>query len=91
MPKYVIGITPLLGEITEPSSNVTQAGFANDHAGARKLERLLTWWNNIVEYGPSVGYRPQADMSWLVDEEHLLQEANRALAGDNIKITADGR
>ena len=33
MPIYAIGITPLLSEIKEPNSNVTQAAFADDLAG----------------------------------------------------------
>ena len=43
-----IGITPLLREIKDPDSKVTQAAFADDLAGAGKLQQLLTWWNNIV-------------------------------------------
>ena len=37
MPIYAIGITPLLREIKDPDSKVTQAAFADDLAGAGKL------------------------------------------------------
>ena len=69
MPIYAIGTTPLLREIKDPDSKVTQAAFADDLAGAGKLQQLLTWWNDIVEYGPLLGYNPQADKSWLASGE----------------------
>ena len=90
MPIYAIGITPLLREIKDPDSKVTQAAFADDLAGAGKLQQLLTWWNNIVEYGPLPGYNPQADKSWLVVKEHLLEEARVIFATSNVHITVEG-
>ena len=87
MPIYAIGITPLLREIKDP---VTQAAFADDLAGAGKLQQLLTWWNNIVEYGPLLGYNPQAGKSWLVVKEHLLEEARVIFATSNVNITVEG-
>jgi hypothetical protein len=47
---------------------------------------LLTWWNNIAEYGPLLGYYPRADKSWLVVKEHLLEEARVVFAGSNITV-----
>ena len=72
------------------SSKVTQAAFADDLAGAGKLQQLLTWWNNIVEYGPLLGYNPRADKSWLVVKEHLLEEARVIFATSNVNITVEG-
>ena len=90
MPIYAIGITPLLREIKDPDSKVTQAAFADDLAGAGKLQQLLTWWNNIVEYSPLLGYNPEADKSWLVVKEHLLEEARVIFATSNVNITVEG-
>ena len=90
MPIYAIGITPLLCEIKDPDSKVTQAAFADDLAGAGKLQQLLTWWNNIVEYGPLLGYNPQADKSWLVVKEHLFEEVHVIFATSNVNITVEG-
>ena len=90
MPIYAIGITPLLREIKDPDSKVTLAAFADDLAGAGKLQQLLTWWNNIVEYGPLLGYNPQADKSWLVVKEHLLEEARVIFATSIVNITVEG-
>ena len=87
MPIYAIGITPLLSEIKEPNSNVTQAAFADDLDGVGKLQQLLTWWNNIVEYGPLLGYYPRADKSWLVVKEYLFEEAIEVFSGSNVRIT----
>ena len=69
---------------------MTQAAFADDLAGAGKLQQLLTWWNSIVEYGPLLGYNPQAEKSWLVVKEHLLEEAHVIFASSNVNITVEG-
>ena len=90
MPIYAIVSHPLLREIKDPDSKVTQAAFADDLAGAGKLQQLLTWWNNIVEYSPLLGYNPQADKSWLVVKEHLLEEARVIFATSNVNITVEG-
>ena len=75
--------------IKDPDSKVTQAAFADDLAGA--LQQLQTWWNNIVEYGPLLGYNPQAEKSWLVVKEHLLEETRRVIfAASNVNITVEG-
>ena len=89
MPIYAIGITPLPREIKDPDFKVTQAAFADDLAGAGKLQQLLTWWN-IVEYAPLLGYNPQADKPWLVVKEHLLEEARVIFATSNVNITVEG-
>eukprot|EP00794_Sanderia_malayensis_P005044 gene5044-biopygen4106 len=95
MPMYAIGIVPLLDLIAENCVNddniIKHAAFADDLGGAGKLHVVRSWWNRIVEFGPKLGYFPNATKSWLVIKLDVEQEAREIFDGTDIQITTEGR
>ena len=91
MPMYAMGIVPLLDNIKKTSaSEVKHAAYADDLAGAGKLKNLRTWWDNVTEIGPLLGYFPRPDKSWLIVKPELFQSAVTAFADTDLQITIDG-
>ena len=91
MPMYAIGIIPLLEAIKDDTTGeIKQAAFADDLSGAGKLTQLRSWWDNIMQSGPLLGYYPRADKSWLIIKQDLLQEATEIFKGTDMKITVEG-
>jgi len=94
MPTYAIGILPLqelLQELLDedPVKSVT---FADNFAGAGKLQSLRSWWNAITRLGPLLGYYPKASKSWLIVKEvEKLNEAEQIFAGTDVKVTVSGK
>ena len=86
MPVYAIGITPLL-ELIKPPATETDVAFADDLGGAGDLITLRRCWDNIVLYGPKLGYNPNAAKSWLVVKPHTEACAREVFEGTKIKIT----
>ena len=62
----------------------------HDLSGAGKLTQLRKWWDNIVIYGPPLGYFPRADKSWLIVKPNLEQSAKEIFAGTDVCITTNG-
>eukprot|EP00794_Sanderia_malayensis_P014696 gene14696-biopygen11793 len=95
MPMYAIGIVPLLDLIAESCVNddniIKHAAFADDLGGAGKLHVVRSWWNRIVEFGPKLGYFPNATKPWLVIKLDVEQEAREIFDGTNIQITTEER
>ncbi len=69
---------------------VKQVAFGDDLGCAGKLEQLRYCWDNIVEYGPLLGYHPRADESWLILKPDLIRQANHVFSGTDVRITCDG-
>eukprot|EP00794_Sanderia_malayensis_P017855 gene17855-biopygen15282 len=92
---YAIGIVPLLDLIAENCVNddniIKHAAFADDLGGAGKLHVVRSWWNHIVEFGPKLGYFPNATKSWIVIKPDVEQEAREIFDGTNIQITTEER
>ena len=36
--------------------DIKQTAYADDLTGAGKLRNLKEWWENVVKYGPFIGY-----------------------------------
>ena len=82
MPLYTVAITPLLQMVKlDEAYEVRQAAFADDLSGAGKLTQLRKWWDNIVIYGPPLGYFPRADKFCLIVKPNLEQSAKEIFAG----------
>ena len=93
MPVYAIGITPLLEAIkpgTMNMSRVRHVAFADDLGGAGELMHLRNW-NNVVTFGPLLGYHPNASKSWLVVKPIEEEKARQIIEGTNIKVTTEGK
>ena len=92
---YAIGITPILELIKSPATetdvSVKHVAFTDDLGGAGNLITLRRWWDNIVLYGPKLGYNPNAAKSWLVVKPHTEVCAREGIEGINIIIIIEGR
>ena len=93
MQAYGIGILPFLSVIKPEldKEKMKQVAYADDIGGGAKLRMLRDWWDRIVEHGPSFGYFPKPEKSWLVVKEEKLEEAREMFKFTGIKITIDGR
>ena len=62
---YALGILPLLSKIKAKTNlekqPVLQVAFADDITGSGNLHSLRLWWDQIVEYGPTIGYYANAE------------------------------
>ena len=94
MPVYAIGITLLLEVIKpETSEDITMKhlAFADDLGGADELLELRRWWDNIVSWGPKLGYNPNVSKLWLLVKPTAEEKARDIFGGSKINITTDGR
>ena len=91
MPVYAVGVVPLLSLIKSAESRVKHAAYADDLGGAGTLIQLKSWWDNVLHYGPLIGYHPNASKSWLVVKEESYEQANEIFGNTNINITTSGR
>ena len=95
MPVYAIGITPLLELVKPPATetdvSMKNVAFADDLGGAGDLITLRRWWDDIVLYGPKLGYNLNAARSWLVVKPHTEVCAWEVFERTNINITTEGR
>ena len=93
MSVYGVGITPMLPMLKpfETICSTKHVAYADDLAGASKLEQLKEWWDRIEIVGPLLGYYPKASKSWLVVKEERLEEARVLFTETKINITTEGR
>ena len=91
MPVYAIGVMPLLSLIKTAESKVKHAAYADDLGGAGTLLHLKSWWENVLHYGPLIGYHPNASKSWLVVKEENYEQACKIFGNTQINITTSGR
>ena len=63
MPFYALATVPLIKKLVAP---VTQIWYADDAAACGKISALRAWWDQVVSLGPSFGYFPIANKTWLV-------------------------
>ena len=80
MPSYAIGINEI---------NVKHVAYADDLGGAGKITEMLKWWNNVVNFGPLIGYYPKASKSWLVVKQQQFETAKHVFKDTNINITTE--
>ena len=59
MAMYAVVLTPLLKIMLEVVIGALMVAFADDITSIGKCETLRTWWRNLVDIGPSIGYLPQ--------------------------------
>ena len=65
--------------------------YADDLIGAGKIEKLKQWWILINEFGPAIGYYPNAKKSCLIVKEEYPEEAQRIFSDTTIEITTSGQ
>jgi len=89
---YAIGVTPMLDILLVGigDQHNKMVAFADDITAAGTLQALKQWWDHILDVGPSYGYFPQPDKSWLIVKNERHAEACEIFAGTDVKITAKG-
>ena len=92
MPSYAVGILPFLSMIkpVDHPELMKHVAYADDLGGGSKLEKLREWWDKTEELGPSYGYYPKPEKSWLIVKETELERAAEIFHGTNINITIHG-
>ena len=92
MPAYAVGLIPLMDMLKEHylSSDVKNVAFADDLAGAGKIENLKAWWDEVNRIGPMIGYHLKASKSWIIVKEEHLERATEIFRDTNIQITTGG-
>ena len=55
---YALGSLPLLNITT--TDNTKNAAYADDISCVGKLKNIVTWWNNLNNFGPKKDYFPKA-------------------------------
>ena len=53
-------------------SNLTQVAFADDLTGVGKLDQLKIWWDQVMEFGPCIGYNVNQQKSWLIVKDQYF-------------------
>ena len=93
MSAYTVELIPLMDMLKEHylSSDVKNVAFADDLAGAGKIENLKAWWDEVNRIGPMNGYHPKASKSWIIVKKEHLERATEIFRDTNIQITTDGR
>ena len=58
-------------KISLQNTGAKHVAYADDLIGAGNIKALRKWWDNIIQHGPPLGYRPNAAKSSLiVKKEH---------------------
>ena len=74
---YALGILPLLSTIKAKTNlekqPLLQVAFADDITGSGNLNSLRLWCDQIVEYGPTIGYYVNAEKTCLIVKPHSEQ------------------
>ena len=88
---YACNTLPLISQLKN-ASTCSQAWFADDSAAAGKLPDILNWWKNLNDYGPSLGYNPNAGKTWLIlKNKKDLHRAQQIFKNTQINITTEGK
>ena len=90
MAMYAIGLSKLQSKISHDKTEVKQVAYADDLAGAGRINKLRKWWDLIVQEGPPQGYHPNAGKSVLIVKQERLQEATATFEGTGVRITMEG-
>ena len=78
--------------VYEDKTNTKKSFFADDGAGAGKLETVREWWTSLLAQGPKFGYFPNASKTiLLVKSEHYSGpfKSLQISAASGVNVTTD--
>ena len=89
---YALGVTPMLNILLLGigDKHNRMVAFADYITAAGTLNALKQWWDQLLEIGPSYGYVPQPEKSWLIVKTERIDKAHEVFANTDIKITTNG-
>ncbi|XP_047494101.1 uncharacterized protein LOC125042504 [Penaeus chinensis] len=90
MAMYAIGLLRLQDHISHEKTQVKQVAYADDLAGAGKINDLRKWWDLIQRHGPPKGYHPNAQKSILIVKPGNIEKTKECFGNLEIQINADG-
>jgi len=90
MAMYAIGLLRLQDHISHEKTQVKQVAYADDLAGAGKINDLRKWWDLIQRHGPPQGYHPNAQKSILIVKPGNIEQAKECFGNLEIQINAGG-
>ena len=73
MPMYACSLMPLVEETK--CVQAKQIFYADDGAGAGKIDSVVEWWGKVKDHGPKYGYFPKPSKSWLIVKPQYYEEA----------------
>ena len=68
-----------------------QIWYADDANGGGRISQLKSWWNILTKIGPSFGYYPNAEKTWLLVKEEHFELATTTFQSTGVQITTEGR
>ena len=68
MAAYALGLSVLQSKICQNNKGAEHIAYADDLAGAGKLQEIKNIWDEICKHGPPLGYNPNASKSCLRHE-----------------------
>lgn len=78
--------------LSEPAENnlgkLKKIFYADDGGGAGSLDDLHSWWQDLQQQGPPLGYFPNATKTWLIVKPEHQQRAEEMFA--DVNITSEG-
>ena len=72
-----------------PAMKVDQIWYADDAAGAGKLDGLKRWWDELCQTGPNFGYFPKPSKTWVIVKEGFEERAKQMFP--NLQVTSVGQ
>ena len=83
-----LGLMPLLTSvITSETNKLVQIAFADDLTGVGTIDEPQKWWENVLYYGPYLGYHVNELKSWLITKEDHLEQARQKFRSASTIIT----
>ena len=89
MPMYALATVPLINRLSKGS--IKQIWYADDAAAVGKVSQLREWWEMLTKEGPSFGYFPNPNKTWLVTKEGFHTLGSSTFDQTGVNITPDGR
>ncbi|XP_037787362.1 uncharacterized protein LOC119582922 [Penaeus monodon] len=90
MAMYATGLLRLQDHISHEKTQVKQVAYADDLAGAGKINDLRKWWDLIQRHEPPQGYHPNAQKSISIAKPGNIEQAKECFGNLEIQINAGG-
>ena len=88
MAMYGMAVTPLIRRLADQCK---QIWYADDANGGGRISQLKSWWDLLTKIGPSFGYYPNAEKTWLLVKEEHFELATTTFQSTGVQITTEGR
>ena len=75
--------------VYEDEANTKKSFYADNGAGAGKLETVHEWWTSLMAQGPKYGYFPNARKTILLVKSEHYEHALQIFAASGVNVTTD--